>query len=377
MRFNLKLYLTTVKFAFFKSEGTPARLSPKRFFINLFIFLFWPAWVLSMRIAYLFDNLFYPEHQEQDVKEPVFIVGNFRSGTTFLHRLLTKDYQSTSFTSFELYMAPSVVGRKFYRWLLKVNNFIGNPAKWVIGLFNRIVEKEAYMHKIGLDEVEEDGQVLFHVWSSFDLLAFFPFPKLIRKYIYYDDQVPADVKKRDMDYYSEIVRKHIYSHGGRRYISKNPSYSPKVKTLHQYFPDAKFINIVRNPLQVIPSTISLYSKHCRTYGDPEAEYNLQETVIEHSKHWYLYPHQYLKTLPSDQYIQILYKDLVADPEGTIRDIYQRFNFEISPEFAEILRAEAEKSKSYKSKHLYSLKKMGLSKKRIEKEFQFFSEQFES
>ena len=119
MRFNLKLYLKTVKFAFFKSEGTPARLSPKSFFINLFIFLFWPAWVLSMRIAYLFDNLFYPEHQEQEVKEPVFIVGNFRSGTTFFHRLLTKDDQSTSFTSFELYMAPSVVGRKFYQLVIK------------------------------------------------------------------------------------------------------------------------------------------------------------------------------------------------------------------------------------------------------------------
>jgi hypothetical protein len=377
MRFNLKLYLKTIKFAFFKSEGTPGRLSPKRFFINLFIFLFWPAWMLSMRIAYLFDNLFYPEHQEQDVKEPVFIVGNFRSGTTFLHRLLTKDDQSTSFTSFELYMAPSVVGRKFYRGLLKVNYAIGNPARWVIGLFNRIVEKEAYMHKIGLDEAEEDGQVLFHVWSSFDLLAFFPFPKLIKKYIYYDDQVPADVKKRDMDYYSEIVRKHIYSHGGKRYISKNPSYSPKVKTLHQYFPDAKFINIVRNPLQVIPSTISLYSKHCQTYGDPENEYNLQETVIEYSKHWYLYPHQYLKSLPSNQYVRVLYKDLVADPEGTIRDIYQRFNFEISPEFAEVLRAEAEKAKSYKSKHNYSLKKMGLSKQRIQREFQFITTQIES
>ena len=376
MRFNLKLYLKTIKFAFFKSEGTPGRLSPKRFFINLFIFLFWPAWMLSMRIAYLFDNLFYPEHQEQDVKEPVFIVGNFRSGTTFLHRLLTKDDKSTSFTSFELYMAPSVVGRKFYRWLLNVNYAIGNPARWVIGLFNRIVEKETYMHKIGLDEAEEDGQVLFHVWSSFDLLAFFPFPKLIKKYIYYDDQVPADVKKRDMDYYSEIVRKHIYSHGGKRYISKNPSYSPKVKTLHQYFPDAKFINIVRNPLQVIPSTISLYSKHCRTYGDPENEYNLQETVIEHSKHWYLYPHQYLKSLPANQYVRVLYKDLVADPERTIRDIYQRFNFEINPEFAEIIRTEAAKAKSYKSKHRYSLRKMGLSKQRIEREFQFVTEQLE-
>jgi hypothetical protein len=377
MRFNLKLYLKTFEYAFFKSEGTPARLSPKRFFINLFIFLFWPVWMFSMRIAYLFDNLFYPEHQEQDVREPVFIVGNFRSGTTFLHRLLTKDDQSTSFTSWELYMSPSVVGRKFYHLLMKINNAVGNPARWVIQIFNRIVEKEAYMHKIGLEEVEEDGQVLFHVWSTFDLLAFFPFPKLIRKYIYYDDQVPPDVKKRDMDYYSELVKKHIYSHGGRRYISKNPSYSPKVKTLHQYFPDAKFINIVRNPLQVIPSTISLYSKHCNTYGDPENEYNLQETVIEHSKHWYLYPHQYLKNLPTDQYIRVFYKDLVADPEGTIKEIYQRFNFNLSPEYARILRVEAEKARSYKSKHRYSLKKMGLSKKRIESEFQFISRQIES
>ncbi len=137
-----------------------------------------------MRIAYLFDNLFYPEHQEQKVNEPVFIVGNFRSGTTFLHRLITKDDQSTSFTSWELYMAPSVIGRKFYQLLMKLNHAVGNPARWVIGLFNRIVEKETYMHKIGLDEAEEDGQVLFHVWSSFDLLAFFPFPKLIDQKIH-------------------------------------------------------------------------------------------------------------------------------------------------------------------------------------------------
>ena len=103
----------------------------------------------------------------------------------------------------------------------------------MIGIFNRIVEKEAYMHKIGLTEVEEDGQVLFQIWSSFDLIAFFPFSKLVKKYIYYDDQIPDDIKKRDMRYYSEIVKKHVYAHGGRRYISNNPSYSPKVKTLHQ------------------------------------------------------------------------------------------------------------------------------------------------
>ena len=128
MRFNLKLYLETIHYTFFKSEGTPGRLSPKRLLIVLFIFIFYPFWQLSLRAAYLLDNLFYPDHQDQEIKEPVFIVGNFRSGTTFLHRLLNKDDQSTSFSSWELYLAPSVVGRFFYRWLMKINYAVGNPA---------------------------------------------------------------------------------------------------------------------------------------------------------------------------------------------------------------------------------------------------------
>ncbi|MEJ2412872.1 MAG: sulfotransferase, partial [Anaerolineales bacterium] len=155
---------------------------------------------------------------------------------------------------------------------------------------------------------------------------------------------------------------------GKRYLSKDPGNSPKVRTLHHQFPDAKFINLVRNPLQTIPSSISLFSYHCRTYGDPEEEYNLQETVIEQGKHWYAYPHQYLKSLPPDQYIRVQYRDLVSDPQGTIEKIYRQFGLEISPSFQEVLHAEAEKAKSFKSKHRYSLKQMGLSKHRIKKEF---------
>jgi hypothetical protein len=376
MKFNIKLYLQTIKYSFLKSEGTPGQLSPKRFFFVVFIFIFYPLWQLSIRAAYLLDNIFYPDHQAQEIREPVFIVGNFRSGTTFLHRLLTKDNEATSFSSWEIYLAPSVVGRKLFRWLMKINYAIGNPARLIIKLFNRIVEKDAEMHKIGIAEAEEDGHVLLHIWSTYNLLAFFPFPDLIKRYIYYDDQVSAEEKSKDMEYYTEVVKKHIYAHNGKRYISKNPSYSPKVKTLHERFPDAKFINIVRNPLQVIPSSISLFSKHFHNYGDPETDYALQETVIEHSKHWYLYPHQYLKSLPPDQYIRIRYNELVSDPKGTIEKIYQRFNLNLSPTFIRNINSETEKAKSYKSKHKYSLTKMGLSKKRILREFRFINHQLE-
>ena len=84
----------------------------------------------------------------------------------------------------------------------------------------------------------------------------------------------------------------------------------------------------------------------------------------------MYPHQYLKKLPANQYLQVRYKDLVTDPKGTIEEIYRRFDFNLSPEYARILQREADKARSYKSKHNYSLRKMGLSRQSIQREFQF-------
>lgn len=368
MKLNFKLYFKTLYYAFFKAQGTPGRLTPKRFVILVFIFLFYPFWSLSIRLAYILDNLVFPDHQKQSVKQPVFIVGNFRSGTTLLHRLLVEDERNTSITGWEIYLAPSVIGRRLIKWIMRVNYVIGNPAQWIINIFDHIVEQYQDIHRIGLNLAEEDGQVLFHIWSTYDLMAFFPFPELVSQYIYYDEQVPEEERDRDVKYYHEVLKKHIFAHNGKRYISKNPSYSPKVHTLHKEFPDAKFINIVRNPLQVVPSTISLFSSQFRTYGDPPRDYSLQNTIIEHSKFWYLYPDQYLKHLPSDQYICIRYKDLVSDPHATIQRIYHQFGFQISPEYEQVLKSESEKARLYKSKHVYSLKKMGLSRRRILHEF---------
>ena len=205
MKFNFRLYLKTLYYSFFKSQGTPGRLSPKRVLILLFIFLVYPFWQLSIRAAYLLDNLFYPDYHQVEVKQPIFIVGNFRSGTTLLHRLLTKDEDATSFSSWEIYLAPSIVARKLFHWLMKFNYAIGDPVQGIINIFNRIVAKNTYLHKIGLNEVEEDGQVFFHLWSSYNLLAFFPFPILVKQYIYYDDQIPPEEKEREMSYYQEVV----------------------------------------------------------------------------------------------------------------------------------------------------------------------------
>ncbi|MBN1754889.1 sulfotransferase [bacterium] len=369
MKINARLYFKTIYYSFFKSHRTPGRLTPKRFFILCFIFIFYPFWHFSIRFAYFLDNLFYPEYQHQEVKQPIFIVGNFRSGTTLLHRLLAMDNQFTCLQSWEIYVAPSIVQRHIIGLLIRLNKLLGNPAQKIIRGVEKALSKYSYMHPTGVNQVEEDSQVLFHIWSTYNLLAFFPFPELVRNYIYYDDEIPQVTQSRDMGYYQEVIKRHLYSHQGKRYVSKNPTYSPKVKALHNRFPDAKFVNIVRNPLRVVPSTISMFENHWKTYGKPEKEYSLKDILIEHSRHWYLYPHQYLKNLPPEQYIMIRYRDLIRNPRDTIERIYNQFGLEITGDYSRSLEQEALKAKQFKSSHRYSLKKMGLNKRRLSRQFE--------
>ena len=370
MRLNLKLYFKTIWFSFFRSEGTPARLTPKRFFILLFIFILYPLWHLSLRFAYLLDKVFYPHHQEQNINQPIFIIGNFRSGTTLLHRLLAKDERFTGMKTWEIFLAPSIVQRKFYLWVMKINKFIGSPIQKLIHAFENTLKEFAYIHPMGLNQIEEDGNLFLHTWSTYNIFALFPFPELIHNYIYYDQEIPDSQKELDMSYYQEVLKRHLFVNHGKRYISKSPTYSPKVRTLHQKFPDAKFINLVRSPLRVIPSSVSMFSKHWHLYCEPDEEYPHvgSDVIREQAKYWYFYPHQYLKKIPSDQYVMVNYQDLVADPEAVIKNIYERFGIEMTQEYSEILKIEAEKAKQYKSHHNYSLKKMGLNSKRLTKEF---------
>ena len=370
MRLNLKLYLKTIWYSLFRSDGTPGRLTPKRFFIVFFIFILYPFWHFSIRLAYGLDQLFYPQHMNQEVKQPIFIIGNFRSGTTLLHRLLAKDDRFTSMTAWEIYVAPTIVQRKLIRWLMKINRMVGNPIQKIIKRFEKALKQYSYMHPTALNEVEEDGQILFHIWSTYNIFAFFPFPDLIKNYIYYDEEVADEQKRTDMTYYQEVLKRHIFANGGKQYIAKNPSFSPKVRTLHEKFPDAKFINLVRSPMRVIPSSVSMFSNHWQTYGEPEGDYPepAQEIMQEQAKHWYLYPHKYLKNLPPDQYVMVRYQDLVADPKKTVENIYKRLGISMTDEFQRILRLESEKAKQFKSKHHYSLQKMGLNRKKIKKDF---------
>jgi len=368
MPFNIRLYLIDFYYSLFRSKGTPARLSRKRVFLLLFLFIFFPLWNIYIRIGYYLDKLVFPKYKENLPPDPIFIIGNYRSGSTFFHRLLLRDDQFTCLKAWEIYFAPALVHRSVIRFILKVSKLIGSPVQKAVAAFDNMMNEIYTMHKTGLYTYEQDSQLFYHTWSSYNVFAVAPFPELARRYIYYDQEVPIKERQKQFGFYKEVLNRHMYLHEGQLYLSKNPDFSPAVETLLETFPNAKFINLVRPPEQMVPSSINLWAHNWRAYGTPEEEFPQIDVIKEHAAHWYRYPHQVLSDLPPDRYQVLFFENLVANPEAEISRIYDQMGLELTDEFHNILKEVTVESRNYTGYSHYSLERMGEDIESLKREF---------
>jgi hypothetical protein len=67
----------------------------------------------------------FPAFRRQQIRQPVFVLGVPRSGTTFLHRALAADAAFTTTRTWELLFAPSLCQRYLIRGLIAVDSSWG------------------------------------------------------------------------------------------------------------------------------------------------------------------------------------------------------------------------------------------------------------
>jgi len=377
MNFNLRLFLKQIGHTLTSPVNTPGRLTPRRIAILLFFFPVFTLLKLSSWLGFAWDDLFYKEYRQQKLAQPVFIIGNPRSGTTFLHRLLARDELNFSYIRmWEVIFAPSISQRKLLWFVKKIDDTLGGRLQnWILDQ-----EKRTYVsnpiHKMGLLEPEEDEGILFNIWETIFTTVVFPHPDLVRKYAFFDKQVPLFQRHKIMRFYRSCLRRHLFArHSDKKFLSKNPTFSPKVDSLYEFFPDAKIIYLVRNPLDTVPSIISWMSFQWKQFSDPEENYVFKDYMLELAKEWYEYPLERFAKAPKDSYAVLRYEDLAQNPGKIISDLYTKFGFELSPEFELILEDANRKATSYKSSHRYSLRKMGLTKREILNKFALVFKRF--
>jgi hypothetical protein len=181
---------------------------------------------------------------------------------------------------------------------------------------------------------------------------------------HFDEALSLVHKRRIMKFYKSMLQRHLYATGRKYFVSKSPAFSPKIETLIEFFPDARIIYLARNPLDMLPSTVSWINYARGVFTEPKKKYHYQDEILEFTQYWYRYPLKYLDVHPSPRYLILKYDDLIQRPEHVIRGFYEQFGYPDKPGLDRIVDEAVKETLSFNSDHVYSYEEMGFTRQQI-------------
>jgi omega-hydroxy-beta-dihydromenaquinone-9 sulfotransferase len=112
----------------------------------------------------------------------------------------------------------------------------------------------------------------------------------------------------------------------RRLVLKSPPHTARIPTLLKLFPDAQFVHIVRNPYVVFSSTMNLWKAFHRKHGlqRPDCAW-LEEYVYSTYLRMFEKFEAGKKLVRPSHFHELKYEDLIADPIGQMRTLYDTLN----------------------------------------------------
>ena len=165
--------------------------------------------------------------------------------------------------------------------------------------------------------------------SPYSIIHMIAFPENYKKYIEgaFVSDLPVEALRKWERSYDYAVRKLTYIKKGKQLILKSPDNTARVRELWGMYPDARFINIHRDPYKTIRSTIHMFRTEMDMLRLTEAPDNLDEliedTVIGIFERMYRELFALEGFFPKNRYVDIAYTDFCRAPVDTLRDIYRR------------------------------------------------------
>jgi hypothetical protein len=333
----------------------------------LFLVFAIPAIASLNAVCLLLDRIFFPAFRRIEVRAPVFVIGHARSGTSLLHRLLTRDAERFScFRTYELFL-PSILQKKLVRWLGRCDRRYWGSAleKRILAWEDRSFARGRNMHPMSLFGPEEDEFVLAPSCASGVWVVLFPYWREL-DYLYYTDQLPPVRRRRLMRFYKECVQRQLYLNGSNKiHCSKNPTFCGKVESLIETFPDARFAISMRNPCETIPSLLKMMRRNWKAARCSGERLDDSLAVLaEQSFHSYRYPFEVLERHPETRFAVVDYRDLVESPRRAVGEVYEKLGMSLSPAAEKGLAEEEARSRSYRAEHVYTLGEFGLERSEI-------------
>lgn len=244
--------------------------------------------------------------------DPIFVVGHWRTGTTLLHELLALDPGLRAPTTYEC-----LVPHHFLltgSWL----------PRWTMFVLPRHRPPDRMLVSWHAPQEDEFALVNLGVPSPYATVAF-PNEGAANDAWLELDTLPASEQARWEQSLLRFFRQLTCARPGRL-VLKSPTHTFRLPTLTRLFPQARWIHITRNPLEVFSSTVRLWRSMYQTYGYQRPRLaGLEEQVLATFERMHARFEASRSLVSAGSLADVRYEDLLAKPVETCRELYQRLD----------------------------------------------------
>lgn len=244
--------------------------------------------------------------------DPVFIIGHWRTGTTWLHDLLRLDPRHSYPSTYQCFDPNHfLLTENFFRRFATVLMPSKRPMDNMDAGWEKPQEDEFALAMMGLP-------------SPYQTIAF---PNRRSHDQDYEDVESLPLAQRDRweRAFVHFLQRVTLARPGRL-ILKSPTHSFRIRTLLRLFPQARFIHLVRDPYVVYPSTLHLWKSLYHAHGLQRPHFRgLEDRVLSTFERMHAAIERDRHLIPPDRFLELRYEDLVENPLDQLRQVYDHLD----------------------------------------------------
>src|ERR1700736_506868 len=198
--------------------------------------------MLSNRLLLERDRHLHPAIRKEQIKQPLFIVGLPRSGTTLVHTLMAVDRNHRTPLTWEVMCPSPPSDERIERRIREARRSIGY-LQWLAPTFRHV-------HALAAELPQECIGLMSPSMLSDQLDTMYRVPSY-RAWFFKQDLTPAyQLHHRFLQHLQRRCN-------GQRWVLKAPAHMFALPALLSFYPDALFVQVHRNPLKAVASVSSL------------------------------------------------------------------------------------------------------------------------
>lgn len=305
-----------------------------------------------------------PGVERRDLAPPIVILGGWRTGTTFLYRLLAGDPRLRAPLPAEL-IAPWRFDECDDDTREQMLDADGTRHQ-MLHLLNPVM---AAVHESGARLPEEC------VLTMGMTLRNWAFTSTTRLDGYADWLAGEDFASEYAAHRQTLQM--LDRADGRRWVLKAPAHTAELPHLAATYPGAVLINLHRDIVETVASGTSLFATYRSTYSDHVDPRDVGRFQTDQTELWLRRAIEFRESSAADSVtlVDVAYPDLVADPAAVLRRIYSAADLD-EPDVVEMMeRHRTDQPRHGRGKHSYRPEEFGIDPPVLRERFAFYTDRY--